>query len=302
MIVGNKNKIDLLKKIAQSENIPHAMLFSGPEMIGKKKIAIEFIKSIYCKKVCGECYFCKAIDSNSLPDLNIVYPVEGNIGIDELRTLKNNLSLKSYNNYLKVGIINDAHLMGKAAQNAFLKTLEEPKGGTLIILITSHPEMILKTVRSRLQEIKFSLVSRKEIEEHLISLGATEDKVKEISLISSGQIGKAIEFFNVPEKVDFFDKTKKDIISLIRSDMYKRFDYAKKFKDDQSKIIEVLDIWERFFRREMLLRIFKNKGSIDNYTLEKIKEVLKEIGKTKDLISGSNVNKKMALENLLITL
>jgi DNA polymerase-3 subunit delta' len=302
MIVGNKSKIDLLKKISQSENIPHALLFSGPEMIGKKKIAIEFIKSIFCKNVCNECYFCKAIDSNSLPDLNIIYPFEGNIGIEELRTLKNNLSLKSYNNCLKVGIIDDVHLMKKEAQNALLKTLEEPKGETLIILITSYPQLILKTIRSRLQEIKFSLASKKEIESHLISLGATKKKAEDIALISSGQVGKAIEFFNVPDKIEFFDRTIEDIISLIKSSMYERFEYAKNFKEDQNKILEVLDIWERFLRREMLLIIFKNQGILNNYTLEKTKEIIKKIEEAKILISSSNVNKKMALENLLISL
>jgi hypothetical protein len=84
--------------------------------------------------------------------------------------------------------------------------------------------------------------------------------------------------------------------------MYERFEYAKNFKEDQNKILEVLDIWERFLRREMLLIIFKNQGILNNYTLEKTKEIIKKIEEAKILISSSNVNKKMALENLLISL
>ena len=299
MIVGNTKKIEFLKKI---NNIPHAMLFSGPELIGKKKIALEFIKSIFCKESCQNCYSCKSIDSNSFPDLNIVEPIEGNIAIEELRNFIQKLSLKSYNNGLKVGIINDAHLMKKDAQNALLKTLEEPKGGTLIILISHHPEMILKTVRSRLINMKFSLASNKEIEDYLISLGASEEKAKEITLISSGQVGKAVNFYNDPLKVNFLRESIEDIISLTKSEMYKRFEYAKKFKEENEKIVEVLEIWERFFRKEMMSKIFNNSSSLNNYSFDKIKEIVKEIEKTKYLIESSNINKKMALENLLISL
>ena len=299
MIVGNTKKIEFLKKI---KNVPHAMLFSGPELIGKKKIALEFIKSIFCKESCQNCYSCKSIDSNSFPDLNIVEPIEGNIAIEELRNFIQKLSLKSYNNGLKVGIINDAHLMKKDAQNALLKTLEEPKGGTLIILISNHPEMILKTVRSRLINMKFSLAPNKEIEDYLISLGASEEKAKEITLISSGQVGKAVNFYNDPLKVNFLRESIEDIISLTKSEMYKRFEYAKKFKEENDKIVEILEIWERFFRKEMMSKIFNNNSSLNNYSFDKIKEIVKEIEKTKYLIESSNINKKMALENLLISL
>ncbi|MFA5730227.1 MAG: hypothetical protein WC938_03370 [Candidatus Paceibacterota bacterium] len=305
MTIGHKKQREVLERLAKGKNIPHALLFSGVEKIGKKKVAVEFIKSIFCEKekgFCGECYSCKSIDSSSFPDLSIIEAKDRNIEIEEVRDLQNRLSLKSYNNSLKIGIIDDAHLMRKDAQNALLKVLEEPKGDTLLILITSYPQMLLPTVRSRLEEIKFSIVSRREIEDYLISLGAKEEKAKEIALISSGQIGKAIEFFNNEDKLNFFNKAVKDIVSLARSEMYKRFDFAKEFKENQDEIVNVLDVWERFMRREILLKVYGNKGSLENYSLKKIKEVIDELEKTKYLIENTNVNKKLALENLLITL
>jgi DNA polymerase-3 subunit delta' len=305
MTIGHKKQREVLERLAKGKNIPHALLFSGVEKIGKKKVAVEFIKSIFCEKekgFCGECYPCRSIDSSSFPDLSIIEAKDRNIEIEEIRDLQNRLSLKSYNNSLKIGIIDDAHLMRKDAQNALLKVLEEPKGDTLLILITSYPQMLLPTVRSRLEEIKFSIVSRREIEDYLISLGAKEEKAKEIALISSGQIGKAIEFFNNEDKLNFFNKAVKDIVSLARSEMYKRFDFAKEFKENQDEIVNVLDVWERFMRREILLKVYGNKGSLENYSLKKIKEVIDELEKTKYLIENTNVNKKLALENLLITL
>jgi DNA polymerase-3 subunit delta' len=301
MIIGHQKQKEVLSKIVGGENIPHALLFSGPDKIGKKKTALEFVKSIFCKKLCGECYSCRTIDSGTFPDLITLSAVEGNIEIEQIRDLQNRLSLKSYNNSLKVGIINDAHLMRKDAQNSLLKTLEEPKGDTLLILITAYPEMLLPTIRSRLQQIKFSIVSRKEIEGHLVSLGADTEKSKEIAMISSGQIGKAIEFYNDSDKLETFNTAVKDITTLCRSDMGKRFEFAKNFKENQNDIVGVLDIWERFMRRELLLNIFNGKGTL-NYTLKRLKEVIDELEKTKYLIENMNVNKKLALENLLINL
>lgn len=299
MIIGNKKKIDILRQIIKSNNIPHAMIFSGPEMIGKKKIAIEFIKNIFCEELCGECYFCKSIEYN--PDINIISPVEGNIEIEEIRKAKERLSLKPYHNKIKALIIDDSHLMKSDAQNAFLKMLEEPKGDTLIIFITPFREMLLKTIRSRAQEIKFSLVGNEEIEKYLISLGASSKKAKEISLISSGQIGKAINFFEDKSKMDFFNKSIEDIIFLSRSNISQRFQYAEKLKDDKIKIIEILDIWERFLRREILLKIFNYKSSV-NYSLQKTKELIDELEKIKYIIESSNINKRIAFESLLIKL
>jgi len=299
MIVGNEKKVDILRQIIKSNNIPHAMIFSGPEMIGKKKIAIEFIKNIFCEELCGECYFCKSIEYN--PDINIISPVDGNIEIEEIRKAKERLSLKPYYNKIKALIIDDSHLMKSDAQNAFLKMLEEPKGNTLIIFITPFREMLLKTIRSRAQEIKFSLVGNEEIEKYLISLGASSKKAKEISLISSGQIGKAINFFEDKSKMDFFNKSIEDIMFLSRSNISQRFQYAEKLKDDKVKIIEILDIWERFLRREILLKVFNYKSSV-NYSLQKTKELIDELEKIKYIIESSNINKRIAFESLLIKL
>ena len=299
MIVGNEKKIDMLRQIIKNDNIPHAMIFSGPEMIGKKKIAIEFIKNIFCEDLCGECYFCKSIECN--PDINIITPVDGNIEIEEIRKAKERLSLKPYHNKIKALIIDDSHLMKSDAQNAFLKMLEEPKGDALIIFITPFKEMLLKTIRSRAQEIRFSLVGNEEIEKYLISLGASSKKAKEISLISSGQIGKAINFFEDKSKMDFFNKSIEDIIFLSRSNISQRFQYAEKLKDDKVKIIEILDIWERFLRREILLKVFNYKSSV-NYSLQKTKELIDELEKIKYIIESSNINKRIAFESLLIKL
>jgi len=153
--------------------------------------------------------------------------------------------------------------------------------------------MLLGTIRSRLQELKFSLVSREDIEERLIELGASKSKAKEISLISSGQIGKAVDFFNNPEKMEIFNQAIKDIVFLSRADYHQRFNYAKKMCELEN-IDEIIDIWERFFRREMILEATK-KDSLKETT-----EKIKNIERSRYLINSTNTNKKLVLENLFL--
>jgi hypothetical protein len=102
--------------------------------------------------------------------------------------------------------------------------------------------------------------------------------------------------------MDFFNKSIEDIMFLSRSSASQRFQYAEKLKDDKIKIVEILDIWERFLRREILLKVFNYKSSMNNYSLEKTKELIDELEKIKYIIESSNVNKRIAFESLLIKL
>ena len=278
-IIGHEKQREVLEKLIENGNIPHALLFSGPEKIGKKEIAVEF-----SKKILGE-------DSNT--DFFILSSEENIITIEEVRNLQEKLSLKPYNHDFKVVIIDNVHLMKKEAQNAFLKTLEEPRGKSILILITSYPSMLLKTIFSRVQELKFSLVSKEEIEKHLIKLGADKEKAKEISLISSGQIGKAIDYFNNPKKVEIFNQAIKDISRMSSMNYFQRFNYAKKMSETEN-IDEIMDIWQRYFRREMIITINKGENLLKNI------ELIKNIDKTRYLINSTNANKRLLLENLLL--
>jgi DNA polymerase III subunit delta' len=278
-IIGHEKQKEILFKLGENGNIPHALLFSGGDKIGKKKMAIEF-----AKKLLGE---------DDSTDFFLLLPEDGIIKIEEVRNLQEKLSLKPYNHSFKIGIIDDAHLMRKDAQNAFLKTLEEPRGNSILILITPYPYMLLGTILSRVQEIKFSLVPKQSIEKHLIKLGAKPDKAKEISLISSGQIGKAIDYFNNPDKVEMFNQAIKDISGMERTNYFQRFNFAKKMSELEN-IDEIMDIWQRYFRREMILRVNNNE---DVY---RAKELIKNIDKTRYLINSTNANKRLIIESLLL--
>ncbi len=311
--IGHEQQKDILNKALQSGNIPHAFIFSGTAKIGKKLVALELTKNIFCQSknlmggFCDNCYACHSINESAFPDVAMVVPEEAGkeIKIEQINSLSEKLSLKSYNNYYKIGIIDDAHLMNFYAQNALLKTLEEPKGKTVLILITAHPELLLPTIRSRAQDLRFFPVSKDKIEKFIISLGASAELAKEIREVSSGQIGKAVDFFNNPDKLKIFKQTVKEIEGMCKADYSDRFNYAKQITDSSEtaeQLLEIIEIWERFFRREMLYKIFNNQGKFLQYTADNLVIIVKNLEKMKYLISNTNVNKKLALENFLLNL
>ncbi|MDD4358290.1 MAG: hypothetical protein PHY30_00565 [Candidatus Pacebacteria bacterium] len=303
-IIGHKKQKDFLKKIVLSGKIPHAFLFSGEENIGKTSLAIAFSKFLLCdNNGCNNCKICASIDKNIFPDLCIISKENNNIEIDKIRSLKDFLSLKSYNNKKKIAIIEEAHLMGIDSQNSILKILEEPGDNSVIILITSFPNMILGTIKSRVQKIEFNHIGRKEIEDYLILLGGDRKEAEEISQFSSGKIGKAITLFQNREEKDFFFGTIRDINLLIKEGVEKRFEYVKSIYEDKEKVSEILNILERFMRREMLLKLYRKEDNVfKNYTLLRIKDIIEEIQKTKYYFNNTNTNKKLLLENLIIKL
>lgn len=309
--IGHTKEKELLGRLIESGNIPHALLFSGPEKIGKKKIAIEFIKSIFCanrKKgwgFCDECYSCRNVDTNAFPDLYLISPEEDSkeIKIEQIRDLQEKFSLTSFGGGYKAGIIDSAHLLNRHAQNSFLKTLEEPKGKTIIIFITNRPDSLLSTINSRLQSLRFSILPKKEIEEHLVFLGAAEKKAKDIASISSGQIGKAIDYFTMPEKKEWFEKIIQDINDLKTARLNKKFAYSKENSEDYENLIEILEIWERYFRKELLTKTIKSaEKNQSDYSLFKLKNIIKKIEQSKYLIENTNSSKKLVFDELMMEL
>ncbi|MCK5044699.1 hypothetical protein KAR26_03135 [Candidatus Parcubacteria bacterium] len=319
MILGHKKQQQFLKKSAELDRISHAYLFHGPSHLGKKTIAVEFIKLINCQnpnKPCGKCRSCEDIQKNAYPDLTVIEPeartaskggsLPGReIKIGQIKKLQKELSLCSYQAKIKAAIINKAECMNQEAQNCFLKTLEEPKGKTLLILIAEHPETLLPTILSRMEKIKFSTLSYQEIEKHLLALGAEEKLAQEIALISEGRPGIAIELFSNPQRLAEQKQRIKEIMRLVSADISFRFQYAKTLAQSPEDLPKVLDIWTRCFRNALLAKLEVKEFSttnFKNYSVIKLKNILKTLQIIRDLIAKTNANPKLALEMLMIEL
>ncbi|WP_050739339.1 DNA polymerase III subunit delta' [Acetobacterium bakii] len=160
-IKGHHTITEHLKKEILSGGVSHAYLFTGINGVGKKKTALEFAKSLLCtateNKPCGRCSVCSQIDHGNHPDVQVITPKEGEttIKITQVREMVGKLSIKPYTGDLRMIIIDDADCMTPEAQNSLLKSLEEPLSYNLFVLLTTHPQSILTTIRSRCQSYYF---------------------------------------------------------------------------------------------------------------------------------------------------
>lgn len=292
-MIGHKKQWRLLTNMALTGDLPHALLFSGQEQVGKRTMAVELAKLLLCeniRKPCGKCRNCIDIEKNNHPDF--IYQTGAQL--KDIRDLIWKLSLKPYSAPLKIVLIDNAHLLNTESQSCFLKTLEEPKGKALIILITSFPEMMLPTIMSRIFQIKFFPVPKTEIKRHL------KDNAEYISSLSLGRPGRAMELSSNSDRIKDCEKIISDLKKIISSDLGARFQYAKKTLVDDSglKLKEILEDWLNYYRT-MLLNKVAGKG---DYPLSKIKRIINKIQTIYYLVSTTNVNQKLALEIVMMEL
>lgn len=291
MIIGHQKQWHFFEEIAKSGRIPHALLFSGQEKLGKKTIAIEFIKLFFGKNIFSH------------PDFTLIEPINNEIQISQIRDLNWKLSLKPFIAPLKAAIIDRAHLMNQEAQNCFLKTLEEPKGRAVLILITEYPETLFSTILSRCENFKFYPVPGKEIKDFLKNREISEEKIEEIINISQGKPGMAVDFISNEEKLNNQKQIMKDLNRIIDSDLAYRFQYAKDLSEG-GNIKETLENWLAYFRSALInsVKFPKGESIFPQYSFLKIKNIVQQILTINFIINTTNVNKRLALETLMLDL
>ena len=304
MIVGHKIQREFLKKSFENSRVSHAYLFSGVDGLGKKTVALEFVKLINDQK--------KDLSKNH-PDLIMVEP-QPSIQISQIRDMQKALSLRPFSAPFKVAIIDEAEKMTAQAQNCLLKTLEEPKGQAILFLISSSPEMLFETVRSRVQSLEFYPLASAEMRDFLKSKTSLLN-LEKLVFISEGRPGKAIDFLKNPEKLEVWWQMFEDVQKLVDSNISSRFKYLNDFfQENNSK--EFLDIFLRYLRLVLLSKCsvlprispqkvskFKiSDGFNKSYSLQRIKDIIKLGEKIRFLISQTNINRKLALETLFLNI
>jgi DNA polymerase-3 subunit delta' len=202
-IIGHDRQKRILTGAFTRSRVPTTYLFTGESGIGKRALAVEFGRLLNCLSpvkgqegpdACGECSHCERIKKGVHPDFRMVTPEDGMIRIEQVRDLIEFLSLKALEAQYKIIIIDEAERMNPAASNAFLKTLEEPPEGSLIILVTSLPDQLLDTVRSRCFQVRFTPLSRRETEMVLERIGIEGARKRErLAMLLQGCPGRVLE-------------------------------------------------------------------------------------------------------------
>jgi DNA polymerase-3 subunit delta' len=194
---GHAKVIERLFAAFASDRLPHALIFSGPAGIGKSRVARLLAARAACAVTppCGECAACSQIAAHTHPDLEWVDvpPGKKEIGVDQARRLKRFVQMRSISAARKMAIIDEADRLSIAAQNALLKTLEEPPGEALVVLVTATPGALLPTVRSRCRTILFAPLPAADVRAVLEDEGVAAKEAESLSALADGSPGRALQ-------------------------------------------------------------------------------------------------------------
>jgi DNA polymerase III subunit delta' len=196
-IRGQTRALDYIRRALEAGRLPHALLFSGPDGVGKRRAALELAKALNCagpasgKEACDACPSCRLADRRAHPDILVVDPEGRRLKIDQIREVERHASLSPYAGIRRVAIVDAAEAMTPQAQNAFLKTLEEPPGAAVLVLISAAPTSLLPTVRSRCQEVRFGPLPDEVVSALLAEAGVDPDEARRAAALGGGSVAQA---------------------------------------------------------------------------------------------------------------
>jgi len=202
-IAGHRHLLDLIARATSRGTLPPSLIFAGPEGVGKKQAAVALAQLMNCLEpgkfngldACGACASCKRIARGVHADVLMIEPGDtGAIKIDQVRDAIERSAYRPFEGRRRVVIVNDAEALNVEAQNALLKTLEEPPAASTFILVTSRPDTLLPTVLSRCQRLRFGRLSPAEVAAVLIrDHEYAESDAHAAASLSDGSVGRAVE-------------------------------------------------------------------------------------------------------------
>ena len=196
---GHDRVRTFLQSAVQEGRLAHALMFAGVDGIGKRSMALALAARLLCEAqdddACGECASCRQVAAGSHADLQVVGAAAGKkeIGVERVRELKRFMQLQPLGGRAKVAIVDDASVLSLSAQNALLKTLEEPPQRSYLILVVNNADGLLSTVRSRCQRVNFSPLPDEVVVEILVANGLAPDAAAQLAALSEGSPGRALQ-------------------------------------------------------------------------------------------------------------
>lgn len=274
--IGNEKIIEYLQGVVEGDKASGAYIFLGPDDLGKSTIALAFARNLM-----GEAL---QFETSLNTDLHIVEPEEGKktIGIEQVRELIATLSLSSFLNSYKIAIIKRAELLGKEAQNALLKTLEEPEDKVVVILLANSEETILPTILSRSQKLHFQAVSAETTYDYLISeYGVKRTRARDLANLSLGRPLRAVDFLEDELAYEKYLKRAKILLSFFSMSINERLSHLSEVYNDKTyssfavlSAKEVISIYEGLWRDLLLLHYESSDRVQHSVLLEDLKKVL----------------------------
>lgn len=320
-IRGQESVVTHFKNAIKLNKISHAYIINGEQGMGKKMVAKAFAMTLQCEKKgdnpCMECHSCKQALSGNNPDIRWVTHAKPNvISVEEVREqINSDVQIKPYSNEYKIYIVDEASKMNTAAQNALLKTIEEPPSYVVILLLTDNKEMLLSTILSRCVAMELRPVGDSIVERYLIErAGIADYRAKAIASFAGGNIGRAVKMAGSDYFLDLKDnvvKVTKNIGRMTVADMDAAVKEMSEYKENINEYIDLLVTW---YRDILLYKSCKNDNNIIFYdNIREIKKQAEEISFAAiekvltelDSIKGKlrvNVNFDLVMELLFMTM
>ena len=314
-IVGHEWVVQSLKRAVKNNNISHFYLFEGEEGLGKRTLGRTFAKTLLCgnkgEEPCNTCSSCMKFDHGNHPDYHEIEPEKGIIKKGQVEEVIRGMSMSPFQGDRKVFLMDQAHLMNKEAQNAMLKSLEEPPAYVHMILVTSSPKNLLPTIISRGQQIRFGQIPVSLVADHLVQREGVEmSQAKFLADFSKGSLGRAVQLSYSEDFFQLRDWIIDLIDSSIKGESWKIFSAVERFTDEKDRIQELLDIMLFWFRDLMVYKSTGDMGLVINsdkelllseqsfLDFERINGIIKKIQDTSVNIQ-LNVNYQLSIETML---
>jgi DNA polymerase-3 subunit delta' len=322
-VVGHKNIIQYIGNAVTSGAISHAYILNGERGSGKKLLANLFAMSLQCQNrdedgdACGKCQSCKQAVSGNQPDIiRVTHEKPTTISVDDIREQVNNdIQIKPYSSPYKIYIIAEADMMSVQAQNALLKTIEEPPEYAVIILLTENAETLLPTIRSRCVMLKLRNIKDQLVKKYLMEQMEIPDYKADVCVaFAQGNMGKAIALATS----EYFNEIKEEAVHLLRNidDMQveELMGAVKKCSAYKMNISDYMDVIAIWYRDVLIYKATKNvdrvvfsdqmryiKDRAKKSSYEGIENILEGLEKAKARLKA-NVNFELTMELLLLTI
>ena len=315
-VVGHKNIIKYIESAVQADAVSHAYILNGERGSGKKLLANLFAMSLQCQdrdengEACGKCQSCKQALHGNQPDIiRVSHEKPTTISVDD------DIVIKPYSSKYKIYIIPEADLMSVQAQNALLKTIEEPPEYAVIMLLTENAEVLLPTIRSRCVMMKLRNIKDQLVKKYLMEQMEIPDYKADVCVaFAQGNMGKAIMLANS----DYFNEIKEEVVHLLRNidemDVPELMDAVKKCMTYKLEINDYLDMMAIWYRDVLIYKATKNvdrvvfsdqlryiKARASKSSYEGIEKILEALETAKARMKA-NVNFELVIELLLLTI
>ncbi len=318
-IIGQKQIKEHLQNALESGKISHAYIINGEKSSGKEFIATVFAMALQCEKggtePCQECHSCKQALSANQPDIiRVTHEKPGTISVDDIRAqINNDVAIKPYSSRYKVYIVNEAEKMTVQAQNALLKTLEEPPEYAVLLLLTANVNSLLPTILSRCVVLNMKPAADEQVKKYLMEQLQVPDYKAEVCVaFARGNVGRA----KALAASEDFDNIKNEVLSLLKyiqdMELYEIVAAVRKIGDYKLDINDYLDLMAVWYRDVLLFKATKDANHLifreelqairktaARCSYEGIETVIRSLDKAKSRLNA-NVNFDLTMELLLL--